>query len=99
MVEDGLATTLVPVVELKDVDGLHVYVFAPLAARVVDCPKQIVGDGETTITGSGFTDTVICAVAVHPFKLPVTLYVIVEDGVATTLAPVVALNDVDGLHE
>ena len=50
-------------------------------------------------TGTGFTVTVICAVDVHPFASPVTVYVVVEDGLAVTLAPVVALSDVDGLHE
>ena len=72
---------------------------APFAVSVVDCPLQIVTAGETVTTGSGFTVTVICAVAVHPFKSPVTVYVVVEAGVARTLAPVDELNVDDGLHE
>ncbi len=35
----------------------------------------------------------------HPFRSPVTVYVVGEDGLAVTLAPVVELNAVDGLHE
>ena len=43
--------------------------------------------------------TVTCAVTVHPDASPVTVQVVVEDGFAVTLEPVVALNAVDGLHE
>jgi hypothetical protein len=98
IVEDGLAITLAPVVEFRVVAGLHEYMFAPPAASTVDCPSQIVTDGETVTTGSGLTVTVTCAVAVHPFRSPVMVYVVVEDGLAVTLAPIVALNAVDGLH-
>ena len=97
-VEAGLALTVEPVVVFNAVDGLHKYVPAPFAVSIADCPLQIVGDGDTMITGIGFTVTLICDVAVHPFKSPVTVYVIVEDGLAVTLAPVVALNAVEGLH-
>ena len=72
--------------------------FAPLAVRLVDCPAQIV-TGETLITGWLAIVTVICAVAVHPNASPITVYVIVDDGLAITDGPVVALNAVDGLHE
>ena len=64
---------------------------------VVDWPLQI--DGElTVITGGGLMVTVTCAVAVHPLDVPVTVYVVVEVGVAVTDAPVVLLNPVAGLH-
>ena len=63
MVEDGLATTVAPVVVLRDVAGLQAYVFAPLAVSVVFCPVQMVMLGETATTGMGFTVTVICAEA------------------------------------
>ena len=53
IVEVGLAVTEEPVVELSAVAGLHEYVLAPLALRVVDCPSHIVAD-ETVTTGSGF---------------------------------------------
>ena len=69
----GFAVTLEPVEELRDDDGLHEYVFAPEAVRVEDCPKQIVEEGETFTTGSGLTVIVVCAVAVQPFRSPVTV--------------------------
>jgi hypothetical protein len=54
--------------------------------------------GETVTTGIGFTVTVVCAVAVHPFASPVTVYEVVVAGFAVTLEPVEALKAVDGLH-
>ena len=98
-VETGVAVTLAPFVALSPVAGDHEYVFAPLAVSTVFCPLQIVMSGETVTTGIGFTVTVTCAVAVHPFASAVTVYVVVEVGVAVTLAPVVALNPVAGLHK
>ena len=73
IVEDGLATTVGPVVVLRDVEGLQEYVLAPLAVSVVFCPVQMVRSGETLSTGIGFTVTVTCAVAVHPSASPVTV--------------------------
>jgi hypothetical protein len=60
---------------------------------------QIVMSGETTTTGIGFTVTVTCAVELHPFtSVPVTVYVVVDAGLAVTLVPVVALSPVAGDH-
>ena len=54
----------------------------------------------TVTTGSGFTVTVTCVDAVHPLLfVPVTVYVVVEVGLAVMGEPVVALNAVDGAHE
>ena len=50
------------------------------------------------MVGGGLTVTVTCAVAVHPFDVPVTVYVVVEAGVAVTDEPVVLLNPVAGLQ-
>src|ERR1700752_3997221 len=73
VVEVGLAVTVEPMLALKLVAGLHEYVLAPLAVRVVNCPVQI-GEGVATlITGIGFTVTVTCAVAVQPSASPVTV--------------------------
>ena len=72
MVEDGLAVTDEPVVALNAVDGLQVYVFAPVAASVVLCPTQIV-TGATVMVGWLAIVTVTCAVAVHPLASPVTV--------------------------
>ena len=55
--------------------------------------------GDTVTTGTGFTVTVTCAVAVHPDASPVTVYVMVEAGLAVTEEPVFALNPVEGDHE
>jgi hypothetical protein len=97
-VEEGLAVTVEPVVALNAFAGLHTYVLAPLAVSVADCPLQIVA-GVTVITGSTFTVTVTCVDAVHPFpSVPVTVYVMVEVGLAVTEEPVVALSAVAGLH-
>ena len=85
--------------ELSDEDGLHEYVFAPLAISMVDCPEQIVAAGETETTGRGFTVTVVCAVEVQPLRFPVTVYVVDEIGFAVTLEPADELSDDDGLHE
>jgi hypothetical protein len=46
------------------------------------------------------TVTVVVAVFTHPPELvPVTVYVVVEGGLAVTLAPVVPLRPVPGLQE
>ena len=51
----------------------------------------------TDTTGFGLTVTVTVDEEVHPFAfVPVTVYVVVEAGVAVTLLPVVELNPVEG---
>lgn len=53
----------------------------------------------TVSTGNGFTAMVVCADAVQPLELlPVTVYVVVEEGNAVTLEPVDELSVDDGLH-
>ena len=99
VVDVGLAVTVDAVVLLKPEEGLQLYVFAPPAVNVVDCPKQIATGGETVTTGNGLTVTVTCAVAVHPAAdVPVTVYVVVEEGLAVTDEPVVLLKPVEGLQ-
>ena len=55
--------------------------------------------GETVTTGIGLIVTVTCAVAEHPFtSVPVTIYVVVDDGFAVTDEPIVLLRLVGGLQ-
>lgn len=94
----GHAFTLEPVVALSAVLGVQVYVLAPLAVSVAQLPWQIVAGG-TVIVGVGFTVTVTTCVSVHPLALvPVIVYEVVTVGHALTLAPVVALSAVLGVH-
>ena len=46
----------------------------------------------------GLTVTVTVAVLEQPEVVPVTVYVVVEPGLAVTEEPVVALRPVPGLH-
>ena len=68
----GLALTEVPVELLSVAAGLQMYVFAPLAVSVADCPLQIVA-GATVMFGWLDMVTVTCAVAVQPNEFPVTV--------------------------
>jgi phage terminase large subunit-like protein len=99
-VEVGLATTLIPVVTFNPADGLQAYVVAPLAVKVVLAPLHSVeGAGETDTVGVELTVTVIVFVPMHPLApVPVTVYVRVDVGLATTFIPVVTFNPVEGLQ-
>ena len=94
-----MADTVAPVLALKPVLGVQVYVLAPVAVRVVLLPGQIDDGGGTTITGLGLTVTVTVVVPVHPLiSVPVMVYVVVVPGLAFTVAPVLALNPIFGAH-
>ena len=74
VVDGGNACTEEPVVLLNPVEGLHVYVLAPEAVSVVGSPLQMAIFGEAVSTGNGFTVTVVCTEAEHPFtSVPVTV--------------------------
>ena len=65
-----------------------------MAQEVVTC-----GEMEPPF-GAGITVTVTSAVFVHPFAaVPVTVYVVVDAGLAVTVAPVVDDSPAAGLHE
>lgn len=65
-----------------------------LAVKVADPPGQIVALSTVTL-GIGFTVTIPDAIAlVHPFKVYVTVYVVVEAGETEILEPVAPV-----LHE
>ena len=98
MVVVGFAVTLVPVVELRPVDGDQVNVVAPLAVSVVELPLQIVADATLMM---GFDPTVTVAVVSfkHPFRsVPVIVYCVVDAGFAVTTGPLVPLRPVPGLQ-
>jgi hypothetical protein len=80
---DGKAVTLLPLGELRLADGVHVYVLAPPAVKVVELPLQMKPFVAVTF-GNGFTVTVTALVPVHmPFE-PVTVYVCVAPGTNAT---------------
>jgi hypothetical protein len=65
----------------------------------VDAPLQIVAElAVIDAVGKLITFTITSSVLVQPFVVPVTVYVVVTDGLAATLAVFVALKPVDGLH-
>jgi hypothetical protein len=71
-----------------------------LAASVVVAPAQIVADAGVIIATGWFTTfTVTVSVSTQPLaSVPVTVYVVVASGVATTVEPVVALKPATGLQ-
>jgi hypothetical protein len=71
---------------------------APVAARVVEAPAQIVTSVPAFTVGNGFTVRVLLTVPEQPLAVPVIVYVVVVIGDAITVAPVVALRPVEGLH-
>jgi len=99
VVPAGLAVGLGHVVQLNPVPGFQVYVAAPPAFSTILLPEHIAGFEGTTVTFSdAATVTVTVCVLVHPAEVPVTVYVVVEPGLAVTVAPVVALRPVPGDH-
>lgn len=81
---------------LKSVVGNQVNVDAPEAVRVVLVPVHKVVVPLTVITGNEITVNVAVAVLEQPLVVPVTVYVVVELGVAIGLATVDELNPVVG---
>ena len=67
----------------------------------VDDPEQIVALVPAAATGKGLTVTVMLFDLEHPVAVmvSVTVYVVVEVGLAVGLDTVVELNPVDGVHE
>ena len=69
-----MAVTDEPVDALRLVEGVQVYVLAPAAVNVTDCPVHTAAEVFTVTTGRGLMVTVTCAVAEHPLaSVPVTV--------------------------
>ena len=62
--------------DIADKPPVQLYVVAPLAFKAAACPLQMLGIFTST-DGFDFTVTVDTAVPVHPFVVPVTVYVVV----------------------
>ena len=68
---------------------------APEAVNTIGLPAQTVPEFTVTV-GLGITVTVDVAVVVQLPFTPVTVYTVVADGVAVTVAPEVELNPLAG---
>jgi len=100
-VEPGLAVGLLQLVQLNPPGGLHKYDDAPVAFNEVDEPLHIaVSVAVTATTGNGLTVIVMFVVSLHPaVSVPITVYVVVEPGLAVGLLQLVQLNPPGGLHK
>ena len=67
---------------------LHEYVLAPLAINVAVVPEQIVDEFTVTV-GKGVTETFAIPVLVQPDAVPVTVYVVFNEGEAVNVLEVV----------
>ena len=72
---------------------------APDAESDVELPGQTDVFADAVIDGSDLIVTGTVFVFTQPFAVEVTVYVVFDDGDATTLAPVVVFKPADGLHE
>lgn len=71
----GVAVTGEPVVALKSVAGVHVYVLAPLAVSIVALPAQTVGfEALAVMVGNALTVIVTLALSIQPAaEVPITV--------------------------
>jgi hypothetical protein len=91
---------LSPVVVFNPIAGLQTYVVAPLIIKFTESPGHKPGlPGVIDKVGVGVTFIVVFKVSLQPKVLvPITVYVVVVGGVATTLALVDELRLAEGLH-
>lgn len=82
---------------LNPVEGLQLYVVAPLAVKLVEFPAQIVALA-TVMVGFDITVTVEVAVAEQLPLVPLMVYICVEAGLAFTVEPVLAFKEAAGLQ-
>jgi hypothetical protein len=99
VVDAGVAVTVEPALTFKPAVGVHAYVEPPFAVKVTEFPAQIAElVGLTVTVGLLFTTTITIAVSIHPELVPVTVYVVVDAGVAVTEAVLVLFRPVDGFQ-
>ena len=77
---------------------LHSYVPVPYAINEAVSPAAIVTSGPALTAAAGYTVTSEESVCEQLPDVPVTVYVVVADGEATTVDPVVELRPAAGLH-
>ena len=96
VVAAGLAVTLDPKVVFNPAAGLQEKVSAPLAMIETEPPSQNDGaTGNVVIAGKGLTVTVTVFDVWQPKEfVPVMVYIVVTDGFAITVAPVVEFSPV-----
>ena len=99
MVVAGEAVTVAPVVADNPVEGLQEYDVAPLAVRLVEDPTQIGFPPETLIIRWGVTVMIVLMVSVQAPLVAVTIYLVVEVGLATTVEPLLTERLVAGDQE
>jgi len=95
----GLEITVGPVTELNPDEGDHVYMTAPAPVIETDPPAHITAGFGTDVTitsGKGFIETTTLAADEHPDVVPLTVYVILTEGLAVTFAPVVVFRPAAG---
>jgi hypothetical protein len=88
----GLAFGFAIPVALKLGEGVQVYELAPLTLNPAELPEQMVGLDAGVIIGLVVGVTTTWAVFVHVPVDPITVYVVLNAGVASTTAPVLLLN-------
>jgi hypothetical protein len=100
MEETGVEITDDPVVVLRSVDGDHVKEFAPVALIVTLFPSQTFVLAALAITlRLVATEMVMVEEDVHPSaEVPVTVYVVVDAGPASTVDPELDVNPLEGLQ-
>jgi hypothetical protein len=94
VVSEGLTV----IIESVKFPGCHKKVPPPVAVKVVLSPAQITVSPVTVTGCDGITDTTMLSVAEQPLA-SVTKYLVVTNGDATTVDPVVVVRPVLGDHE
>ena len=100
---DGDAFGFTQPVQLNPVAGIHEYVLPRGGPETFNCAEsfgQMETSGPALTTGNGLAVTVTLEVLVQPLtSVPITEYVLEEEGLAVTVVPVEDDNPVEGDHK